>query len=172
MKHWLTAATAGVLGSMFSPAVGSAQMRVISPNVTGLYTTPSSYGYRSPYGGGYYARPYAYYAPRYSYYMPDYSMPTAPFSYYYPPQLLTAAEAQSRATVEIRVPAHAEVWFDGDRTSQTGSDRSFVSPPLQTGRSYTYDVRARWKEGDQVVDQTRPVKVQAGRRTAVDFRAP
>lgn len=74
--------------------------------------------------------------------------------------------------IDLRVPAEAEVWFEGVRTGQTGPSRQFQSPPLEPGHSYTYKVRARWLEDGQEVDQTRKVKVQAGQQVWVDFTQP
>ena len=69
----------------------------------------------------------------------------------------------------IMVPADAEVWFDGAKTTQTGPDREFVSPPLRAGQSYSYDVRARWKEGGREFDRTRRVTFYAGDELTLDF---
>jgi uncharacterized protein (TIGR03000 family) len=69
----------------------------------------------------------------------------------------------------ITVPADAEVWFDGAKTTQTGSEREFVSPPLHRGQSYSYDVRARWKDGGRQVDRTRRVTFYAGDELTLDF---
>jgi uncharacterized protein (TIGR03000 family) len=71
----------------------------------------------------------------------------------------------------IMVPADAEVWFDGAKTTQTGPDREFVSPPLRPGQSYSYDVRARWKDGGRDVDRTRHVTFYAGDELTLDFTA-
>ena len=77
---------------------------------------------------------------------------------------------QSRAFIQVRVPNNAEVYFEGDRTSQTGTQRSFISPAPQLGKTFTYDIRARWMDpSGRPVEQTRHVKVQAGRRSVVDF---
>jgi len=76
------------------------------------------------------------------------------------------------ATVAVRVPADAEVWFDGAPTSQRGESRTFSSPPLNADRDYHYDIRARWTEGGKEVEQTRRVNVRAGQRSAVDFTRP
>jgi len=76
-----------------------------------------------------------------------------------------------RAWIEIRVPTNAEIWFEGDKTSQMGNQRQFVSPPLDRGRKFTYDVRARWTDGNgKVVDRTQKVSVEADRRSFVDFQ--
>jgi uncharacterized protein (TIGR03000 family) len=69
------------------------------------------------------------------------------------------------------MPADAELWFEGDKTTQTGTERAFVSPPLRPSQDFTYDIHARWKEGTKVVDQTRHVQVHAGRGIMVDFLA-
>jgi uncharacterized protein (TIGR03000 family) len=73
------------------------------------------------------------------------------------------------ATVVVQVPADAELWFQGQKTDLTGSQRTFTSPMLERGASYTYDVKARWTEDGKPVEKTRSVKVRAGERTTIDF---
>jgi uncharacterized protein (TIGR03000 family) len=83
-----------------------------------------------------------------------------------------AAEAPSKATaaqVEVRVPATAEVWFDGKTTSQTGEVRKFETPALPPGQAYTYEVRARWQAAGRDNDEIRKVTVRAGDQLTVDF---
>jgi uncharacterized protein (TIGR03000 family) len=65
-------------------------------------------------------------------------------------------------TVNVSVPADAEIWFDGTKTVQTGPARRFVSPPVTPGPDYTYEVKARWRENGIAVTQTRRVIVHAG----------
>jgi uncharacterized protein (TIGR03000 family) len=69
----------------------------------------------------------------------------------------------------MRVPADAEIWFSGEKTSQSGSFRQFVSPPLAAGREYTYEIRLKWREGERTRDQTRRVTFQAGDRIRLDY---
>jgi uncharacterized protein (TIGR03000 family) len=69
----------------------------------------------------------------------------------------------------VMVPADAEVWFDGAKTTQAGPDREFVSPPLQPGHPYSYEVRARWRDGGREVDRTRRVTFYAGDQLELDF---
>jgi uncharacterized protein (TIGR03000 family) len=64
-------------------------------------------------------------------------------------------------TLNIAVPADAEIWFDGNKTRQTGTARSFVSPPLTPGHDYAYEVKTRWLENGYEVTQTRRVIVHA-----------
>jgi uncharacterized protein (TIGR03000 family) len=78
----------------------------------------------------------------------------------------------SAVLLNVRVPANAEVLVDGQRTTQTGQSRQFVSPPLAPGFEYTYTVEARWQENGQPVTKTRRVSVRPGRETIVDFNQP
>jgi uncharacterized protein (TIGR03000 family) len=117
------------------------------------------------YGGGYY-RPY-YGTP---YYYPDYvetPIVVSPVRYasYYPSDAING----NTATVQVTVPADAEVWFGNHKTSQTGTLRQFESPPLTPGQTYTYDVTASWMSNGQPVTQTRQVQVQGGKRSLLNF---
>ena len=64
------------------------------------------------------------------------------------------------------------IWFDGNKTTQTGNWREFVSPALLPGRAFTYEIRARWNEGGRPVDQTRHLTVRAGDHLMVSFLQP
>jgi uncharacterized protein (TIGR03000 family) len=79
------------------------------------------------------------------------------------------AAIEARATVVVHVPAEAELWLEGSKGKQTGEIRRFRTPPLEAGRNYSYEVRARWRAEGKVVDQTREVAVCGGETTVVDF---
>jgi uncharacterized protein (TIGR02246 family) len=79
---------------------------------------------------------------------------------------------QAKAEITIIVPANAEVFFDGKPTKEKGTERVFLTPPLEVGEKYSYELRARWQEGGKVVERTRKIKVSAGARVRVDFLAP
>jgi uncharacterized protein (TIGR03000 family) len=70
----------------------------------------------------------------------------------------------------VRVPAGAEIWFNGEKTTQTGTRRLFLSPELEPGNRYAYDVTARWTEDGKSVEQTIHVPLTAGARQKVTFR--
>jgi uncharacterized protein (TIGR03000 family) len=78
-------------------------------------------------------------------------------------------EGQPIAQFTVEVPANAEVYLEGVKTRQTGTSRVFVSPPLTPGQQYVYEVRARWTENGQPVEQTRSLTVSAGQRITVRF---
>jgi uncharacterized protein (TIGR03000 family) len=64
----------------------------------------------------------------------------------------------------MHVPSDARVWIEDAATSQTGADRTFVSPPLTRGSEYTYHVRVQWDEDNKPVERTRAIAVHAGDR--------
>lgn len=115
-------------------------------------------GYIGP-NGRYYSQP--------GYYGADNTGNGDRYSYYAAPE-----DPQDRVRLRLVVPnPDAEVWIAGDPTQQRGTTRIFESPSLDPG-SYTYTVRARWIDNDQIVDQTRNVQVHPGDSVTVDFRPP
>jgi uncharacterized protein (TIGR03000 family) len=71
--------------------------------------------------------------------------------------------------INVRVPPNAEVWFDDQKTSQTGPTRSFITPPLNPDHDFVYHIRARWTENGRQVEKTRRIDVHAGDRLFVNF---
>jgi uncharacterized protein (TIGR03000 family) len=134
------------------------------------YSGYGYYGYNPSYYGGYYTSPY--YSSTY-YVTPSYytSAPVYTPSYVESSSPMVTDATTAPATVEVRVPANAEVWFGDHKTRQTGSDRMFTSPPLPRDREYTYQIRARWMENGQPVERTRDVRVTGGEDRTVDFLA-
>jgi uncharacterized protein (TIGR03000 family) len=83
-----------------------------------------------------------------------------------------SAPDEQVAYIHIRVsPPHAEISFQGSKTMQVGSSRMFVSPPLEQGQSYNYEIRVSWTENGRVVTQDRKIPVRAGDRLSIVFRA-
>jgi uncharacterized protein (TIGR03000 family) len=78
-----------------------------------------------------------------------------------------------QASLTVRVPSNAELWFQGERMTKTGTIRDFVTPLLLANRDYTYDIRAIWRNADGVeVTRTRQIAVRAGDKLDVDLLAP
>jgi len=152
----------------------------------GAYRSGYGYGggYSSGYGGTYYAPSTTYIEPSTTYVEPSatYVEPSATYvdpgypqvagtpadssrdSLYYAPE-----PVDNTARLRILVPADAKVWVGGQETGQSGQEREFGSPPLTPGKSFTYEVKARWMQNGEPVEQTRKVKVMANRTTTVDF---
>jgi uncharacterized protein (TIGR03000 family) len=78
----------------------------------------------------------------------------------------------NRVLVTVRVPPNAQVWFDDQRTNQTGTFRTFISPPVNPNGNFVYQIRARWTENGQPVEKTRRIEVEAGDRLVVNFFNP
>lgn len=71
---------------------------------------------------------------------------------------------RSVAVLDVRVPAPAQLWFEGKKLTQAGGWHRYVSPPLTAGQRYTYHIRARWTENGKPVEVEREVHVGAGER--------
>jgi uncharacterized protein (TIGR03000 family) len=78
---------------------------------------------------------------------------------------------ESSARIQIHCPPDATVYFDGERTTQQGELRRFVTPSLEPGQDYHYEIRAVWDENGRRVDRVRKVEVAAGELRNVDFLA-
>jgi uncharacterized protein (TIGR03000 family) len=78
----------------------------------------------------------------------------------------------NKARLRIRLPAEAILWLDGQRMTQTGAEREFLSPELEGGVTYRYEVKARWQKEGRAVEQTIPVEVRANQTSTVHFRTP
>jgi uncharacterized protein (TIGR03000 family) len=76
------------------------------------------------------------------------------------------------ATVNVLLPASADLTFEGVRMGQAGDYRRFVTPPLTPGSNYTYDIRATWRENGQEVSRDRRVAIRAGDELTVDLLTP
>jgi uncharacterized protein (TIGR03000 family) len=92
-------------------------------------------------------------------------------SYYRGPGEMEGPQNEMHAYLEVRLPPSASVTIEGERTTQRGPRRLFVSPPVESGHNYVYDLTARWMEDGREVVRTEKVHVRPGRTTVVDLRA-
>jgi uncharacterized protein (TIGR03000 family) len=147
---------------------------------------PSWYGYNLDdphpgyFGGGRYTQYYGYGR---GYGFADYPGPVPDYRYlgwprYYravPVQALAApsvtALTEAPASLEVHVPADAEIWVGGDKSTQSGTIRWFRSQPLAPGQSYTYELRVRWKQDGRTVEQFEVGTLQAGGHSSVRFQS-
>jgi uncharacterized protein (TIGR03000 family) len=88
-----------------------------------------------------------------------------------PPADKPAADKQT-ATLRVLLPQDdATLTIEDKPTKQTGSERSFVSPPLEPGKSYTYTLVAKWMPNNYTTfTRKRTVPVKAGANVEVDLR--
>jgi uncharacterized protein (TIGR03000 family) len=126
----------------------------------GYSTYGGGYGY--PYGGSYFVSPGAAYVPLGD---PNYIQP--------PPTATPPAPASNVGQIQVVLPdGDGEVWFDGKKTRQTGPTRMFVTPAVDPGKTYNYQISAAWHQGGKLVGDERTVTVTPGATTVVDFSRP
>jgi uncharacterized protein (TIGR03000 family) len=129
------------------------------------------YGGYGGYWGGYY---YPSYYSNTPYYYDYGAYPNTNYSEsnsYYPP---TGNNDQgmdkNAASIEVRVPENAKVFFDDQPTQQKGSERFFTTPSIPTGKTWAYHVRATWNDSNgQPVTRERDIQVTPGARQVVNF---
>jgi uncharacterized protein (TIGR03000 family) len=84
-----------------------------------------------------------------------------------------AAQAQEMQEARVRVylPApDAQLEVQGVMTKQTGSMRTFKSPPLLVGKNYAYDMKVTWTENGKPMVREKTITLQAGGDAEADFR--
>jgi uncharacterized protein (TIGR03000 family) len=80
------------------------------------------------------------------------------------------ADTPRPARVTVRLPAEAGLWFNGTRLAGSGSARTYLSPPLEPGYKYSYEIKASWPEDGREVERVKTVKVRPGGSVVVDFQ--
>ncbi len=74
------------------------------------------------------------------------------------------------AIINVRVPAQAQVWFDDvPVTTGAGAFRQFLSPPLEPGYRYSYEIRARWMDNGRPVERSQKVTFRPGEQATVNL---
>jgi uncharacterized protein (TIGR03000 family) len=80
------------------------------------------------------------------------------------------AEDRNKARIMAIVPdPEARVWIDNGLTEQKGTERLFLSPPLEPGERYYYLIKATWKENGREVSKEQKVAVRAGYGTVLNL---
>lgn len=86
-----------------------------------------------------------------------------------PPAVTPAGEPCVRVAVIVPDPG-AKVWIQHAAMASTGTEREFVSPPLEAGKEYEYELIARWNDtGGRERAETRQVRLVAGQSARVSF---
>jgi uncharacterized protein (TIGR03000 family) len=73
------------------------------------------------------------------------------------------------ALILVSLPGEAELWFDEMKTSQGGSYRRFLTPPLPSSRKLEYTLRVRWQIHGVELTRVEKVQVVSGGRFTVNF---
>ena len=95
------------------------------------------------------------------------AMPKAPEKVPAPKATTPEKEAAlpAPATIIVSLPAEAKLTIDDAATTSTGAVRTFVSPNLDNGRDYHYDLKAE-VDGKTL---TKRITVRAGEETRVEI---
>ena len=89
------------------------------------------------------------------------------------PATATPLAAARMATVEVHLPdPQALVTFNGQNTVTRGTERRYVTPGLQVGKNYHYNITATWRENSRQVNRGLQVRINAGRLAVADFTRP
>lgn len=84
-----------------------------------------------------------------------------------------AAARPEPARLQIHLPRpDAQLWIENTPMQQTGSERTFVSPPLDPGSKYSYSLRASWQENGKTQTENRKISVNAGQQVSINFARP
>src|SRR5438034_8781922 len=84
----------------------------------------------------------------------------------------TQAPTGTTARLKVLLPhKYAVLELEGKVTRMSGTERTFVTPPLEAGARYSYAVKATWlgPDGKPVVREKK-VPVTAGQEVVVDLR--
>jgi uncharacterized protein (TIGR03000 family) len=173
---------------LISSANSAGAWQKIQPYHFGRYPVPPSvYGFRLDdpgpdyYGGSRYKE---YYHFGRGYALADFPGPVPEFAHghwfrhkYWPYGSAKLPKADNGggpdcACIVVHVPAGAQVWLEGKPTTQSGSTRTFVSPPLPPKQNFVYQVRVRWKGDAGVTEQSQNVVVQSGSEVQLHFPLP
>lgn len=73
----------------------------------------------------------------------------------------------NEATIVVHLPQDANLTIDGQATQSRSATRTFRSPPLESGKTYTYTLRAESNRDGQFVNAKKTIEVRAGERTEV-----
>jgi uncharacterized protein (TIGR03000 family) len=89
------------------------------------------------------------------------------------PRTLPAATpgAQS-ATIIVHLPGDAKLTIDGAPTRSTSAERSFITPPLEVGKTFSYTLQAQFVRGDQTISVTKEIAVRAGENAFISLGQP
>lgn len=85
----------------------------------------------------------------------------------------TPPPPDNAAHLQLVVPANAEVFFEGGKTTQTGPVREFISPALPAGKVFDYKIAVRYLNADgKGVTDRRVIHVRANDWFRIDFTRP
>lgn len=83
------------------------------------------------------------------------------------PVIQVAASAPARVVVSL--PADAKLFVQDQQMTGRSTERTFITPALETGYTYTYTLRAEVIRDGQKLTETKTVSVRARHTSRVSF---
>jgi uncharacterized protein (TIGR03000 family) len=81
----------------------------------------------------------------------------------------TRQDPQDRATIVVTLPEDARLTFDDEPSVSTGSNRLFMTPPLERGKDFHYTLKAKVIRNGKTEGASEQIAVRAGEETRVDL---
>ena len=92
-----------------------------------------------------------------------------PLSYYGSTDALSAPASTS---ITLRVPENAEVWIQGKKMDEKGTERRFNLPTLDPIATYDYDIRVAWTtDNGRKMSDTAHLNMRAGDQQSITYVA-
>src|SRR5205814_4611871 len=88
------------------------------------------------------------------------------------PRLGEVQTSANQALFVVTVPADARLLAEGREIPGQGPVRTFVSPPLEPGRDYYYDLVIEVDRGGKILRAQESVRFQSGKTANVSFGEP
>jgi uncharacterized protein (TIGR03000 family) len=83
-----------------------------------------------------------------------------------------ATDASASSTsITLRVPEDAEVWIQGKKMDEKGTERRFNLPSLDPRSTYDYDIRVDWTANGRKMSDTSKLSVRAGDQQSITYIA-
>jgi uncharacterized protein (TIGR03000 family) len=89
-----------------------------------------------------------------------------------PPALGETRTSANQAMFVVRLPADARLIADGTPIPGDGAVRVFLSPSLEPGRKYVYDLTIEVNRGGKVLTDKQTIEFEAGKTANVTFGEP
>jgi len=89
-----------------------------------------------------------------------------------PALVVAQAATPASANIVVTLPADASLFVDGNATTSTTGTRILSTPPLESGKTFTYTLTAKVLQDGKPVTLEEKVTVKAGETSQVHFQTP
>jgi len=100
---------------------------------------------------------------------PPMAQPTKPMAQPLPAPKPSSSLNSNKATVVFKAPLDIKISIEGNVISRTNEEEAFVTPELENGKSYIYNVSATRNEEGKEVSFSKKVSIKSGTSVVVEF---